>query len=170
MSESGTLNTFLQTFKNGFVHPNLFKATFSAIPSLSKYMEKLSSACKSAQIPGITFTEASYYHDGYTHKFVSGADYDPFPMTFIVDGGSESDVIKCFDEWNELIYKDGQFGFKEDYEATLDIEMYNRDQSVLYKTKMIGVYPTNITSFDLNWDTKTTVMEYEISFNFHRFD
>ncbi len=168
--QSGTLNDFKNHFKTGFVFPNLFKVIFSGNEVVNKYKEILSYACKSIQLPGITFNESKYFHEGYYNKFVSGADYDTFPMNFIVDGGGEdSKIINCFDDWGALIYKDGKFGFKKDYECNLEVQILNKDGTSLYTSKLIGVYPVNITPFDLSSENKNRIMEYEINFNFLKF-
>ncbi len=170
-----SLNTFKEKFSRGFVHPNLFKVEFQNLhKSLNNYSDILSFACKSAQIPGTTFNESKYYHQGYYNKFVSGADYDPINLTFIVDGGNkdnkESKIINAFDIWNALIFNKGKYGFKEDYICDIKFTMFNRDGSILYENTIIDAYPTNITSFELSSDNKFNVMEYNITFNFLKFE
>lgn len=172
MAKSGTLNNFLQEFKYGFVHPNLFSVSFTANPLFDTYGTIMSAACKSAQIPGVTFTEGQYYHEGFYNKFVSGADYDPFTLVFLVDGGSnksESKVISCLDKWSTLIFNDGKYGFKKDYTCDVTFKMNNRDGTELYTSTVIEAYPTNITAFELSYDSKFNVMEYPITFNFLKF-
>jgi len=168
---AGSLNNFLQHFQHGFVHPNLFRVYFTG-SIVNKYGEILTAACKSATIPGTTFTENKFYHEGFYNKFVSGADYDPFTCVFLVDAGKkkgDSKIISCFDEWNTAIYDDGKFGFKNDYKCDIRFEMLNRDGSVLYETTVIDAYPTNISAFELSSDLKFNVMEYSIMFNFLKF-
>ena len=164
----GTLNTFLQTFKGGFIHPNLFKVTLSGWWGSSTYGDLLTHACKTATIPGVTYTENKFYHDGYFNKFVSGADYDPFTLIFMVDGG-ESQVIKCFDEWSKKIFDDGKFGYQENYVCDIKFEIFNRDGTVAYTTEIIDAYPTNISPIELSFDSNDEILEYPISFNFKKF-
>jgi len=170
----GSLTDFVSTFQRGFVHPNLFEVTFPRLPTaLSKYANILRVACKAANIPGTTFTEAQFMHDGYNEKFVSGIDYDPITLTFLVDGGNEtkkdSEIIKVFDEWGALIFSDGKFGFKNDYACDIKYKIFNRDGSELYTTTIIDAYPINITAFDLSSESRFNIMEYNISFNFLKF-
>ena len=172
-----SIDKFKSSFKHGFVHPNLFRIQFTGGPAFlhkDGVNEMMSLACKSAQIPGTTFPEEKYYHNGRYMKFVNGADYDPFTMVFLVDdtdklGGSK--IISVMDDWNAAIYdyEKGKFGFKNDYKADLIISMFNRAGTMIYQSKLLGVYPVNITSFDLSYDTKTTIMDYEVSFNFDQF-
>ena len=167
-----SLEKFRQQFRDGFIHPNLFKVHFTGNEIVRKYGEILTAACKSTQIPGTTFNENKFYFNGYYNKFVAGADYDPITCTFLVDSGTNkgsSKIISCFDEWNDAIYSDGKYGFKEDYECEIRFEMFNRNGDVIYESSIIGAYPTNITSFDLSHETKFTIMEYAISFNFLKF-
>lgn len=171
MAVSGTLNEFITQFKYGFVHPNLFRVFFTGLNTeLNEYSKMLTTACKSATIPRTTFTESKYYHNGYYNKFVSGADYDAFDLIFYVDAGkTNSMIIDCFDVWNSLIYSDGKFGFKDDYSCDLEFQILNRNGTTLYSTSVVGVYPTNITAFELSSDIKTDIMTYTISFNFLKF-
>ncbi len=160
---SGKINDFVSTFKNGFLHSNLFNVTFTE-NKIVQDNNILSYACKSAQIPGITFNEGKYFVNGYYRKFVSGADYDPITFVFLVDGKSE--IIKILDKWGSAIYKDGKYGFKDDYKCGINIELLNRDGTVSYTSKIIDAYPTNLASFDLSWDNTDQLLDYAVTFNY----
>ena len=47
--------------------------------------------------------------------------------------------------------------------------MLNRDGSILYTTTVIDAYPTNLSGFELSFETDAQVMEYSITFNFLKF-
>ena len=165
----GTLNTFLSIFKDGFVQSNLFRVYITAGGAVG-YEDILSAACKSATIPGTTFTENKFYHDGVFNKFVSGADYDPFTLIFMVDQGeTRSKIIDCFEEWGNLIYKDGKYGYKDNYKCDIKFEILNKKGKAIYITEVIDAYPTNISAFDLSFDSDNQFLEYPISFNFLKF-
>jgi hypothetical protein len=162
-SDIFSINSFVQHFDKGFVYPNLFRATFSG-NNIVNGKKMLSYACKSAVIPGVTFTEGKYYVDGYYRKFVTGADYDPVTFTFLCDASME--IIKVFDDWGSAIYNEGKFGFKEDYKCNILVEIFDRGGAQIYQANIVDAYPTSITSFDLSWDKSGTVMTYDISFNY----
>lgn len=162
----GTLNDFIGAFSGGFVHPNLYKVMFSGNSVAERYSDILSRACKTAEIPGLTYTENKYFTDGLDQKFVSGLDYDPFPCTFLVDGGDRSQIIECMDAWSELIFKDGKFGYKENYTCDITFELLNRKNTKFYSVTAIDAYPTNFSSFELSSELTDTLMEYTITFNF----
>lgn len=159
------INTFVDKFSGGFIHPNLFRVKVAA--GFLK-TDLLNLSCKTAKIPGVTFTEGKYSVDGKYRKFVTGADYDPIDFVFIVDaGGAEgSEVINAFDTWGAKIFNGKEFGYKNEYKADIDVEILNRAGEVIYAVTIKDCYPTVITSFELSYETSDSIMEYTISFNY----
>jgi hypothetical protein len=165
-----TVNDFVTKFSEGFVHPNLFKVTFTDM-KIKGNVELLGLACKSAKIPGVTYTEGKYSVDGKYRKFATGADLDPVEFVFVVDKHANgSDIISIFDEWGTAIYNShtGEFGFKEAYECEILVEILDRAGNPIYASKLLKAYPTVITSFDLSFESDNQIMEYSITFNYER--
>lgn len=165
MAERLSINDFIQAFKEGFVHPNLFRVTFAG-PNFVN--DRVSIACKSAIIPGVTYTEGKFSVDGKYRKFVAGADLDPAEFVFYVD--KDGKVMKTFDDWGTAIFnmENGEFGFKDEYECTITVEILDRAGETIYKADILKAYPTVITSFDLNYREENRIMEYSITFNYER--
>jgi hypothetical protein len=165
MADNLSINDFVQAFSEGFVHPNLFRVTFSG-NDIVKGNELLGIACKTAKIPGVTYTEGKYSVDGKYRKFATGADLDPVEFVFLVDAGGS--IMKAFDDWGKAIYdfETGEFGFKDEYSCDIIIDILGRDGNKIYTSTIKGAYPTVITSFDLSFENENQVMEYSITFNY----
>jgi len=169
MAEQLSINYFVTTFSNGFIHPNLFKVTFTFETGYNKVsgdLKTLGMACKTAKIPGVTFTEGKYSVDGKFRKFASGADLDPAEFVFLVD--NDRRVINLFDSWGAAIYnnQEGSFGFKEEYQCEITVEILDRSGKSIYEGTLHQAYPTVISSFEMSSENENQVMEYNITFNF----
>ena len=159
-----SVDKFISHFFLDFGRSNMFKTSWSGNGPLDP--AHLEMACKTINIPGITFTEGKY--DG--KKYAVGYDFDSFEATFYMD--AEGKTKDEFDTWSEKVYqkKKGVFGFKNDYVAEVSVDLYTRDFSVYHTVKIINCYPTNISPIEVSWDNEGTVMELSVSFNFDYYE
>lgn len=171
MADNLSINDFVTRFEKGFVHPNLFQVTFSGdnMNSIAgQSVQLLGIACKTAKIPGVTYTEGKFSVNGKYRKFATGADLDPVEFVFIVDAGKE--IMTVFDNWGSKIYdmEEGTFGFKDEYTCTITVDILDRAGNVIYTGNIENAYPTVITSFDLGYENENQIMEYSITFNYDK--
>lgn len=169
MADNLKISDFVTKFDKGFVHPNLFQVTFSG-PNMQKIAKGstqfLGIACKTAKIPGVTYTEGKFSVDAKYRKFVTGADLDPAEFSFLVDAGKE--IMNVFDNWATEIFdmKKGTFGFKNDYICDIQVDILDRAGNSIYTGVLKNAYPTVITAFDLGFENSDQIMEYAITFNY----
>lgn len=168
-----SINEFVTKFNYGFSRLNLFRATFVGGNGLTDTgingdVSLLSYACKSAQLPGVTFTEGKYSVKSLSRKFVTGIDYDPLAFTFLVDGNAR--ILKLFEQWSAHIYSNGSFGFKDEYKCQIIIDLLDRKGEIVHQVKIIDAYPTNLAAIDLAWDSSDALTELSVSFNYLRFE
>lgn len=171
MADNLKISDFVSKFEDGFIHPNLYQVTFSG-NNLSKFtkgsedVKILGLACKTAKIPGVTYTEGKFSVKGKYRKFATGADLDPVEFVFLVD--AKGIIIDIFDAWASHIYdmEKGEFGYKDDYTCEIDVAILNRKGEVVYTGIIENAYPTVVTSFDLGYENENQIMEYSITFQY----
>ena len=169
MAEKTSINDFISHFNTDFARSNLFHVTISEVNlNTPAALEHLKMSCKGVQVPGITFIEGKYILNGFNKKSVIGADLDPITLTFLVDGMGKT--LQIFEEWSNKILnkKTGKFGFKENYECDIDIDLLDRAGNNFAIFTLLRAYPTNIDVVDLSWESADTIMEITVSFNFDK--
>jgi hypothetical protein len=183
MENKLSINDFVSHFGSGVARSNLFKVSFQNIDfEVQGSVEHLFMACKAVQIPGITFVEGKYMHNGFYRKSAIAADLDPITMTFIVDGMGKT--LEIFEEWSNKILDrssptgnpgggsaagtSGTFGFKDDYDTDIHILVFDRSGQIVDYVEVFNAYPTNIEAIELSYDSADTAMEISVSFNFDR--
>jgi hypothetical protein len=162
---AGSIDTFIHHFESDFGRSNNFKATWM-VPQGTGVDDGVISRCtKSISIPGITFIDTSYS----SCKFIVNYDFDSFDATFYVDADGE--LIESFLNWQKAIYNQqtGFFGYKNDYAATLLIELLSRGQEPYATVAVQKCYPINFSPVEVSYDSKDTIIEYNISFNFDNY-
>lgn len=155
-----TYESFISHFTD-FNRTNQFITRWSG-PGPSGYEEHLSMACKSIEVPGITFTDGIY--DG--RKFAVGYDYDSFTATFYID--SDGSTLACFDQWSNKIFdkETVEFGFKTDYESTVNVDFLSREGDTITTIQILKAFPVNISPISMAWDGEGEVSELSVSFDF----
>lgn len=128
--------------------------------------------CTSTQIPFYKQKMGTTFINHMNRKFVVGADTDPIKMTFYVD--RSNNVMKFFTTWHDKIYKKatytGAMNYKDDYGATIDIFMINKNTTdtgtdSTFKCTLIGAYPAFIEPINLN-NNNTELVELNVTFEY----
>lgn len=158
--EKNKIENFKNYFKD-FARANLFEVLF-----FTEYDNQfLQKACKSVDVPGITFRDSSV--DGIKH--INGYDLDSINMTFNLD--SEGKILEMLTKWSEKIFdrKTKTFGFKDDYARPIIIRLMQRSGLTFANILIEDAYPLNISPISMSWDSTDTITEISVSMNFDMF-
>jgi hypothetical protein len=126
--------------------------------------------CQSAAIPGLNYTVADYYPNGFgvRHSIPTSYQPDPFNAVFMLD--SDHMVLRFFHRWMQAVlnynYADGPFsqvgnqlpfeiGYKSDYATNITIKHFSTNSTgefdQFYQYDLFDVFPTQISGVDLSW-------------------
>ena len=150
----------------GLIAPNRFKVQFT-VPGIGFELLKIPFLCHTSGIPYPTFSEGKTFYNNYDHKYATKEDYDPITMTFYLDVGNN--VLEFLERWKNLIINENkQLGFKKDYAGEAHVILY--DGYLIKKIDAVihNIYPTNINQLELSWNTKDTIAEISVDFNYDR--
>ncbi len=156
--------------------PNLFEVilpipTFSSMIGQNNEMNKFTFMCRATQIPGdaIGFVQVPYF--GRTIKVAGNRTFPEWTVTIIND--EDFTVRNNMEHWmNGLNTHDTNVRIPAAYsnpQYTTDalVKQYGKrgpDFSTIKQYRMIGCFPIDISSIDLNWATNDVLEEFSVTF------
>lgn len=175
-----------QVNKHGIAQNNLFVARIF-LPNTVNFLNEeiptreLTFLCRSADLPELAVETTPIYQTGFgiSQKRPVKFDPAPIPTVFMVD--SNFAVKKFFHRWmQEIVHYDVsagplnelpngllpyEFGYQDDYAATLEIIVYGGPtEDVFYTYKFDNAYPISLGNVTVAWDNAAEVMAMPITF------
>ena len=163
---------FLDDFKSrmtSFARPNLFEVEISnpRIKVIEEIRRRLTFACFSAQIPGMT-TMTTEKDEGYRSIAYQKA-YEDVSLGFYVNGDMKE--LKVFQNWMKLMIdpKTNHVGFYDDYKAIVTIKNLNQQQDVTLTTTLHDAYPKSLSAVGLDYGTNDDIMKIDVTFTYRHY-
>ena len=155
------LQDFLSSFSNvEIARPSRFLVdiNFNNPTLLGYYKNQMPGGfalrCETAELPGRTFeTVEQKFGSNPSLKFPMHTSYTDISLTFLVS--SDMTEKTFFDVWMEYINpsKTFDFGYKDDYSATIKVNQYDSVDNVTYSVNLLNAYPIVINQLDLDWNS-----------------
>ena len=188
------LQGFKNELKGGGARPNLFEVSIPTFPSgviasgggnwnVNKNKE-LRFLCKAAQLPASTVAEVPVPFRGRILKVAGDRTFEPWTITIINDENFR--LRSSFENWmntiSDLSHATGitnpssymtdayvyQLGRGINKKAEVHPES-NRTQSILRAYKFLDIFPTEVSSIDLSYDSSDTIEEFSVTFQINEF-
>ena len=166
------INEFRSQMQGDGARPNLFEVTlpFPAFALPGNAQTKLSFMCKSAQLPGSTVNSVPVQYFGRELKFAGNRTFQDWSVTIIND---EDFVIRnAFERWMNGMNShatnvrnpaaSGPTGYTVDGE----VRQYGKAGNTLKKYKFIGVFPTDLSTIDVDWGSNDTIEEFTVNLSY----
>lgn len=157
----------LSTFKTGALPQGGFRPTLFEIRETSRLGAQASLLCQASQVPSLTmgFVEAPYF--GRKIKMAGDRTYAEWTTTLMLD--ETFDVRRQLEEWNigmnsaeENLRAEIATAYKEDVEVLL----YGKQGNVIREYKLIGCWPSDIGTLELDWNATDTLSTYTVTWQF----
>ena len=164
-----SIDQFKANFTNAGVRPNQFKIQLS-FPNSQPNQEAVNLSefmCTAASIPNSTVGVIETYFRGRAIKHAGDRSFDPWQVTIIND--SDFKVRNAIENWSELINTNsGNIGAPGPgtYWADLYVTQLDRAGNELKTYKMLGAFPAEISSIDLNFETVNTIETFTVTFQY----
>jgi hypothetical protein len=141
---------------------------------------ELSFFCKSAAIPGITYSTTTYEAVGQLpRQYPVSMANTPFSAQFMVD--SDHQVLTYFHRWMQSVLNynnenpfaesdDGKLpfevGYKDNYAKLLEIRHYSTESSIdkYYKVRLYNAFPIAIGDLELAWESNDSYLTLPVTF------
>ena len=168
-----TISDFKSKLTGGGARPNLFEVEL-AFPNAAKpaneneVLEKARFLVKAAALPASTIAQIDIPFRGRILKIAGDRTFETWTITVIND--VDFSIRSAFEKWMNAINKmNDATGIVNpvDYQKDATVHQLNRDGDILRSYKFWDIFPTNISTIDLNYDTTDTVQEFTVEMQVH---
>ena len=168
-----TISDFKSKLTGGGARPNLFEVELS-FPSAAKpdneseVLEKARFLVKAAALPASTIANIDIPFRGRILKIAGDRTFETWTITVMND--VDFSIRSAFEKWMNIINKmsDGT-GIANPalYQKDAVVKQLDRDGSLLRSYKFWDIFPTNLSTIDLSYDTTDTIQEFTVEMQVH---
>lgn len=161
------INEIRAQLSGGGARPNLFSVQLLNPINASGDL-KLQFMAKATALPESTLgsIEVGYY--GRKIKLAGDRTFPEWEVTVIND---EDFLIRnALENWSNAINRHQQnitdVNSPSEYKSQAEVLHYGKNGTILRKYQFNGIFPTNIASIPLDWDTTDTIEEFSVTFQY----
>ena len=168
-----TISDFKSKLTGGGARPNLFEVEL-AFPSAAKpdneseVLEKARFLVKAAALPASTIANIDIPFRGRILKIAGDRTFETWTITVMND--VDFSIRSAFEKWMNTINRmsDGT-GIANPalYQKDAIVNQLDRDGSLLRSYKFWDIFPTNLSTIDLSYDTTDTIQEFTVEMQVH---
>ena len=158
------VNNFQAALKGGGARNSLFEVQiFSPFGGDTTFM------CKGASIPAATIGVIDVPYYGRQVKVAGNRTFETWTPTIIND--EDFAIRASMERWNQSIneFVDNTrtlgTGSPSSYKSTANIWQYGQSGAFLRAYTLFGIFPSNISTIDLAWDTEG-IEEFTVDFTY----
>jgi hypothetical protein len=159
------VDDFKSKLKGGGARPNLFKVVMGFPAYAGGDVELTSFLCKGANLPASTMGNIPVGFRGRQIQIAGDRTFEPWTVTIIND--TDFRIRSAMERWmNGINAHSANTGRTNplDYQADMEVQQLDKDETILYRYKFKGAFPTNVSAIDLAYDTNDTVEEFSVEF------
>jgi hypothetical protein len=161
------IDDFKSKLAGGGARPNLFKVTCNFPAYAAGDNELASFLIKAAALPASVMAPIEVPFRGRKMKIAGDRTFEPWTITVINDGGFV--LRNAFERWmngiNTHVDNTGLLD-PRDYQTDMSIQQLGRDESVLKTYDLRGVFPTNLSQIEVNYETNDAIEEYTVELQY----
>ena len=181
--ENKTISQFKSALIGGGARPNLFEVEMTTLPGgIAWDADNFRFMCKAANLPASNIANIDVPFRGRIFKVAGDRTIDTWTITIINDEGFA--LRNAFEEWVDIIAKlDNNLGatLPESYMTNASVFQLGRGSTpssknnagdrnaVLREYEFIDIFPTNVSSIDLSYDSSDTIEEFVVDFQVQSF-
>ena len=181
--ENKTISQFKSQLIGGGARPNLFEVELTTLPAgIAWPSDNFRYMCKAAQLPASVIANIDIPFRGRIFKVAGDRTIEPWSITVIND--EDFRIRKAMEEWVDRIAKlENNLGatdpsaymvnakvFQLGRGATVSSSTNAGDRNaVLREYEFIDIFPTNVSSIDLSYDSSDTIEEFVVDFQVQSF-
>lgn len=161
MSNTLRVDTFLSKMAGGGARPNLFSVKLGMAAFGVSGDDPI--LVKAAQLPASVIPEVTVPFRGRQIKLSGDKTFEPWTITIIND--NDFKLRNAFETWSNTIQEhiSGQGILRPlDYMVDMEVAQLNRREEEVKTYFFKSVWPSNVSSIDLSYDTENTVEEFTV--------
>ena len=181
--ENKTISQFKSQLIGGGARPNLFEVELTTLPAgIAWPADNFRYMCKAAQLPASVIANIDIPFRGRIFKVAGDRTIEPWSITIIND--EDFRIRKAMEEWVDLIAKlENNLGATDPSAYMVNAKVFQLGRgstpssqtnagdrnSVLREYEFIDIFPTNVSSIDLSYDSSDTIEEFVVDFQVQSF-
>tara|TARA_B100000965_G_scaffold319622_1_gene280550 strand:- start:352 stop:951 length:600 start_codon:yes stop_codon:yes gene_type:complete len=167
------ISDFKSKLTGGGARPNLFEVVL-AFPTLvspvneNEVLQKSRFLVKAAALPSSTIAPVEIPFRGRILKVAGDRTFETWTITVIND--TDFMIRSAMEKWMNTINKlEDATGITNpvDYQSDALVHQLDRDGSTLRSYKFKSIFPTNISTIDLSYETTDTIEEFTVEMQVH---
>tara|TARA_R110002020_G_scaffold126022_2_gene283634 strand:+ start:238 stop:831 length:594 start_codon:yes stop_codon:yes gene_type:complete len=161
-----TISDFKSRLSGGGARPNLFEVELAfpdAVAIDNDVLQKARFLVKAAALPASTIAPIDVPFRGRILKIAGDRTFETWTITVIND--TDFSIRSAFEKWMNTINKMSDATGVVDpeaYQKDATVKQLDRDGSVLRSYKFWDIFPTNISTIDLSYETTDTLEEFTV--------
>jgi len=165
------ISDFKSRLAGGGARPNLFEVELAfpnAVAIDNDVLQKSRFLVKAAALPASTVAPIEVPFRGRILKIAGDRTFETWTITVIND--TDFAIRSSFEKWMNVINKmEDASGLQapDTYQKDAVVHQLDRDGSILRSYKMWDIWPTNISTIDLNYETVDTVEDFTVEMQVH---
>ena len=176
--ENKTISQFKSQLIGGGARPNLFEVELTTLPAgIAWPADNFRYMCKAAQLPASVIANIDIPFRGRIFKVAGDRTIAPWSITVIND--EDFRIRKAMEEWVDLIAKlENNLGATDPSAYMVNAKVFQLGRgstpssknnagdrnAVLREYEFIDIFPTNVSSIDLSYDSSDTIEEFTVDF------
>jgi len=161
-----TISDFKSRLSGGGARPNLFEVELAfpdAVAIDNDILQKARFLVKAAALPASNIAPIEIPFRGRILKIAGDRTFETWTITVIND--TDFSIRSAFEKWMNVINKMSDATGRvdpEEYQKDAVVKQLDRDGSVLRSYKFWDIFPTNISTIDLSYETTDTIQEFTV--------
>ena len=161
-----TISDFKSRLSGGGARPNLFEVELAfpdAVAIDNDVLQKARFLVKAAALPASNIAPIEIPFRGRILKIAGDRTFETWTITVIND--TDFSIRSAFEKWMNTINKmDNATGLVDpkDYQKDAVVKQLDRDGSELRSYKFWDIFPTNVSTIDLSYETTDTIQEFTV--------
>lgn len=183
--DNRTISEFKSRLLGGGARPNLFEVELTTLPASVTFpwqAERFGFLCKAANMPAMTIANIDVPFRGRIFKVAGDRTIENWSITVIND---EDFLFRnAFEEWTQQIAAlDDNMGSTNPASYMVNAKVFQLGRgstpssknnagdrnAVLREYEFIDIFPTNVSSIDLSYDSSDTIEEFVVDFQVQSF-
>ena len=181
--ENKTISQFKSQLIGGGARPNLFEVELTTLPAgIAWPADNFRYMCKAAQLPASVIANIDIPFRGRIFKVAGDRTIEPWSITIIND--EDFRIRKAMEEGGDLIAKlENNLGATDPSAYMVNAKVFQLGRgstpssknnagdrnAVLREYEFIDIFPTNVSSIDLSYDSSDTIEEFVVDFQVQSF-
>ena len=166
-----TISDFKTKLTGGGARPNLFEVELAFPAGVGIDNDVIDDArflVKAAALPSSIIAPINVPFRGRILKIAGDRTFETWTITVLND--VSFDIRSAFEKWMNYINKlDNATGVTNpvDYQVDAIVNQLNRDGGILRRYRFKDVFPTSVSTIDLNYETVDTIQEFQVEMQVH---